>query len=310
MNQPSQPPNRKSEPSEIDGYALLDFGNGRKLEQFGELVLDRPSPAADGKRKGQPRLWKTADVILDEKGRVASATARSQPFLDGSPDWLVRWRSITLQLKMTPFGHVGVFPEQSTNWKLLFENCSKFVSPTGAAPRALNLFAYTGGSTMAMATGGAEVVHIDASEPAVTWARRNCESSGLSALAIRWIQEDARKFVAREAKRGNKYDIIVLDPPSFGHSPKGKRWDINEHLPALLDDAAQILESGQCEIVLSGHSSIPSATDIAGMLRGAVLSAGRQLTQPSPSVERLALETESGRKLDAGYTVYATVKPL
>lgn len=308
MNSPAPRRTSNSESSTIDGYMLLDFGKGRKLEQFGALVLDRPSPAADGHPKLQPRLWKTADVILDDKGQKASCNPGCESFLDGTSDWLVHWQAMSLHLKLTPFGHVGVFPEQASNWELLSAICSKPASTR--APKALNLFAYTGGSTMAMATAGAEVVHIDASEPAVSWARRNCQTSGLSELPIRWIQEDARKFIAREVKRGNKYDVIVLDPPSFGHGPKGKRWEINEHLPTLLNGAAEILVRDRSEIVLSGHSSMPSAADIADMLRTSLHSAGRRLAPDSPRVERLTLATEAGRKLDAGYSVLATVEPM
>lgn len=290
----------------IRGYELLDFGRGRKLEQFGELVLDRPSPAAEGKPKQSPDPWRKADVVLDANGNLKTHAPRATDFLDGSTPWAVNWHGVELQLRLTPFGHVGVFPEQVTNWTLLAELAEQYLG-LGITPRGLNLFAYTGGSTMAMARAGASVVHVDASGPAVNWARRNSEASGLSQQPVRWIHEDARKFVARERKRQNSYELVVLDPPSFGHGPKGRRWDISQDLAPLLSDIASVLSTERCHIILSGHSTTPSAKDIERMLYDALRSAGRQTVKQATTVDRLRLISSSGRALDAGYSIHVEV---
>ncbi|GAB5404424.1 MAG: class I SAM-dependent methyltransferase [Aureliella sp.] len=295
--------------SQIGGYQLLDFGHGRKLEQFGELILDRPSPAAEGIAKDSPKQWRDADVVLDAKGILKTQTPRSTEFLEGKRPWIVTWNTIKLQLRLTPFGHVGVFPEQLENWALLTGLIRNRVSDSSSVA-ALNLFAYTGGSTLAMASAGANTVHVDASGPAVNWARRNCDASELSQFPIRWIQEDARKFVARERKRQNKYEFVVLDPPSFGHGPKGKRWDITEDLAPLLGDIAAIMSEESCHIILSGHSTTPSADDILRLLGNEIRRAGRAVSTNQKSLARLNLVSSSGRPLDAGYSIHLEVAPL
>ena len=202
-----------------DQYELLDLGSGRKLERFGDFVLDRPSPAAEGYRPSDPRLWVTAAAryqrTTGERGRWTKR--------DELPDaWTITYHDTKLTIKLTPFGHVGLFAEQQENWRWIDEQCRQFKQP----PRVLNLFAYTGGSTLAAAHAGAEVVHIDAAKNVVHWARQNAELSGLVNAPIRWIAEDASKFVEREVRRGNRYQGIILDPPSYGHGPKGERWKI------------------------------------------------------------------------------------
>ncbi len=293
----------------IDGYELLDFGRGRKLEKYDGLVLDRPTPAADGKSKRFPDTWAQADVVLDPKGDIAKQSTRATEKIAGAEPWIVRWGIFELQLRLTPFGHVGVFPEQAHNWSLLDKLCEQYKSG-GNAPRALNLFAYTGGSTMAMAAAGARVVHVDASGPAVAWARRNCDASRLSEHPIRWIQEDARKFVARERKRNNKYELVVLDPPSFGHGPKGRRWDINVDLQPLLDDTALILSADVCHIILSGHSPSPSEREILRQLCEAIERTGRKVVPQAIGLQRLSLDSSNGAALDAGYTIDVQVAPV
>lgn len=293
----------------IRGYEMLDFGHGRKLEQFGELILDRPSPAAEGQPKESPDKWHLSDIVLDAKGNLKTQTQRAGDFLNGKAPWVVTWGAVLLQLRVTPFGHIGVFPEQVTNWTLLKELTQRYAA-TGTTPRCLNLFAYTGGSTLAMAYAGASVVHVDASGPAVNWARRNSEASELSELPIRWIQEDARKFVTRECKRQNTYQLVVLDPPSFGHGPKGRRWDITQDLAPLLGDVASLMSAETSHIILSGHSTIPSAHDIEQMLCEGLRRAGRKTVPQASTIERLKLITSSGRALDAGYSIHVEVAPM
>ncbi len=283
-------------------YELIDFGGGRKLERFGRILLDRPSPAA----LDQPRMlrdWSIADLKLDDRGEVLIGAKPVDP-------WQVQIANITFNLRVTPFGHVGVFPEQEVNWKWLqafkFADSPAQQSPAQQSPvqqspvqqsrpQALNLFAYTGGSTMALAKAGFEVVHVDASAPSVRWARQNAEANQLNDHPIRWIVEDARKFAAREIKRGRRYDFIVLDPPSFGHGPGGDRWQIESDLFPLLENCLQLLSDGGCWL-LTAHSTSPTLDEISDWIQ----HARRECKIVS---NRLALVDAQGRKLDSGFSV-------
>ncbi len=247
---------------DLDQYALLDFGEGRKLERFGPIVLDRPCPAAQvcGRSLASKRIetasaqpsafvaeffdWERADVRLDNEGRLVAGQAPRK-------DWQCRCGPLVFGLKLTPFGHVGLFPEQIANWRWLTAHVAQYQQATPREFTALNLFAYTGGTTLCLAAAGARVVHVDASAPAVKWARANAQASGMAELPIRWIVEDARKFVSRELRRGNHYDVVVLDPPSFGHGAAGERFTIEAHLPELLDNCLQLLEPAQGSLLLS-----------------------------------------------------------
>jgi 23S rRNA (cytosine1962-C5)-methyltransferase len=288
-----------------DDYELLDFGEGRKLERFGPAILDRPSPAANSSRK-QSTNWSQADVVLDMKGRVLEGAA---------PEcWRVRIAGIEFDLKLTPFGHVGVFPEQQRNWIKLRAWCQSFNEQTSRAPKVLNLFAYTGGSTLACALGGAEVVHVDASQPAITWARQNANRNAAADLPIRWITEDAAKFVRRELKRGNRYDAIILDPPGFGHGPSGKRWELKRDLPGLLDGCAELLElrgsrqknQPQSEVnstrllLLTSHSSDPAESEINRWLS---IATGYTCKPKRMSLSCIS-NSRKHRALDAGFGIW------
>ncbi len=284
-----------------DQYSLLDFGGGRKLERFGNLVLDRPCPAAlvCGRSLSSKQTstdaeyidWDRADVRLDNEGKLLAG----RPPANG---WQCRCGPMVFKLKLTPFGHVGLFPEQIANWQWLTAHCAQYQQPAVRKFSALNLFAYTGGTTMCLAAAGARVVHVDASAPAVKWARANAAASGQTELPIRWIVEDARKFVSRELRRGNHYDVVVLDPPSFGHGAGGERFTIEAHLPELLDGCLQLLAPTQGALLMSAHCEFPSPETIADWLRG-----GRH----SASVEhdRLLLKTKSAKSLDAGFYIRA-----
>ena len=287
-------------------YELLDFGAGRKLERFGAAVLDRVSPAAERAFKQGPELWQQASLQLDAKGKPIGGTALKNP-------WVVKFGSLKFQLALTPFGHVGLFPEQATNWYWLYtevrrrallaanpqdsENGADANRRPGAGVQALNLFAYTGGSTLALAAAGASVVHVDASAPSVQWARRNAESSLLNDYPIRWIVDDARKFVRRELRRKREYDIIVLDPPSYGHGADGKRWEISKHLPDLLRDCGRLLRPGGV-VLFTAHCVEPNARSVSAMLTSAIRNT-------RVADHRLVLVENSGRSLDAGFCVRA-----
>ena len=205
----------------------------------------------------RPRLpereWSSADAIFTR-------------FSGGDGRWEVRNRKLpehwtipvpavgAMQIELTDFGHLGIFPEQHTNWGRL----SALIEPQAKAGRqiqVLNLFAYTGGSSLACARAGAHVVHLDASKTSVAWARTNAEVSGLQDKPVRWIVDDVQKFIARELRRGSKYHGIILDPPSFGRGPKGETWKIEEMLPPLLDDLAKLLADDYLFFLLSSHSA-------------------------------------------------------
>ena len=266
-----------------DQYALLDFGEGRKLESFAGLNIDRPSPPASPFEIQQPNRWSSSIAIEDKQ-----LTERLPS------DWRVHYQSLCFHLKLTPFGHVGIFPEQAACWQWLTEQivARKWSQP----PEALNLFGYTGGSTLAMAAAGARVVHVDASAPAVKWARVNASASQLEQHPIRWIVEDARKFVQREVRRGRRYDLIVMDPPSYGHGPGGKPWEIEQHLPDLLEEVVGLFRDRRKAVLLvTGHSELPGPVEISQWLE--------MLELPEISHGRLALADAQGRFLDAGFFV-------
>ena len=265
-----------------DQYELLDFGEGRKLERFGGFVIDRPSPAAEFSRIAHGPIWAQAVARYD---RDAARWHGQVP-----AEWTLQHEAATFQLRATEFGHVGLFAEQSSNWDWIAEQ----VSGAGRPLKVLNLFAYTGGSTLSAAAAGAEVVHIDAAQNVVQWARRNAELSGLADRPIRWIAEDATKFVEREVRRGNQYDAVILDPPTYGHGPKGESWKIEEDLPRLLENIAQLTHQRRAFILLTCHSPGYEATPMAHLLQDA-FGAGEVVSG------ELTLASPAGRSLQSGY---------
>jgi 23S rRNA (cytosine1962-C5)-methyltransferase len=199
---------------------------------------------------------------------------------------------MVLGLRTTPAGQVGVFPEQAANWDWI----GKRVRAAQRPLKVLNLFAYTGGSTLAAAAAGAEVVHVDAARNVVQWARDNADLSGLSEAPIRWIDEDAGKFVRRELRRGNRYDAVILDPPSYGHGPKGEPWKIVQHLPGLLADCADVTKGQLAFVVLSCHSPGFGPAELEALVHDAFFGACQQ-----GAVGRdMWLRSTDGRGLTAG----------
>ncbi len=241
-----------------DQYELVDFGNGRKLERFGALVLDRPSPAASDTISHQSHIWSTAAARFIAERNAATAGCGQRGHwhsLKTLPaTWKIEHPPFGFALRPTETGHVGVFPEQAENWDWIAVQLAQQKAASPEKPSSvLNLFAYTGGSTLAAAAAGAEVVHVDASKSTVAWARENAEQNGLAAAPIRWIVEDAAKFVAREQRRGSRYDGIVLDPPSYGHGPNGESWQLVRDLPPLVAACDKLLADGGF-LVLTCHS--------------------------------------------------------
>lgn len=271
------------------GYRLLDFGEGRKLEQFGLLRLDRPCPGTEEIPRAHPDLWLDADARFDG----VSANAGRWESRAGLPErWTIGLGTVRLELKRCESGHVGLFPEQAANWDWLAGRVRSCAEPI----RVLNLFAYTGGSTLACAAVGAEVTHVDAARNVVEWARRNAERSGLAGASIRWIAEDAAKFARRELRRAHGYDAVILDPPSYGHGTHGEVWRLSQHLDRLLATCAE-LTAGQCRFVLlTCHTPGYDPARLEAMLRESFAGA----TEGEFSSSTMVVRTPTGRELRCG----------
>ncbi|HZZ26726.1 MAG TPA: class I SAM-dependent methyltransferase [Pirellulales bacterium] len=278
-------------------YELLDFGHGRKLERFGTVVLDRPCPVADGVKFARPELWNEAGARFEiscgkssRAERFKSERGRWIISSEMAATWMIRHHKIRLELKLTPFGHVGVFPEQAENWDWIGAQTS------GMRLRVLNLFAYTGGSTLSAAAQGAEVTHVDAARNVVTWARRNATLSGLSPAPIRWIADDAFKFARRELKRGQQYDAVILDPPSYGHGSRGEPWKLDNHLPEILSMCRELTGSQPRFLLLTCHAPSYHSRRLAECL----ITAGFAQRVGQVEMGKLSLCAVGGRRLNAG----------
>ncbi len=232
-------------PDTTPRYSLLDYGDGRKLEIFGGILLDRPAPQAAGPRRF-PRYWEQAHARYHRN----SGWERLLPF---SEPWQTSIGGIIFELRLSAGGQVGVFPEQRTNWQWI-RNAILYARRDLTI---LNGFAYTGGSTLAAITTSTpyrvEVCHLDGAKGAVAWARRNVLLNGKDQAPVRWIVDDTLTFLRREARRGRRYDGIILDPPAFGLGPQGKRWKLGNDLPTLLDAATAILSEHPLFLLLSWH---------------------------------------------------------
>ena len=244
-------------------YELIDTGNFEKLERFGRYVTRRPEPQAIWRPSLAEEEWRRLsdasflrDARSDERGEWR--------LREGMPSrWTVEYRYRGMRLRMrlglTSFKHVGLFPEQAANWDFIYDNCLALGGDGRTeAPRVLNLFAYTGGATLAARAAGAGVTHVDSVKQVVTWARENMEQSGLE--GVRWIVEDALKFVQREVRRGNRYDGIILDPPAYGRGANGEKWVLEEGIGEMLACCAQLLEPERAFLVLNLYSMGLSST--------------------------------------------------
>lgn len=274
-------------------YELLDFGDERKLERFGEVILDRPAPMAHAPRQ-QPGRWSTAWLRYDHSwGYVRELPTQ----------WHFEHSQVSLELRTTPAGQVGVFVEQAENWAWIKRQLQNG-NPT-IPPSVLNLFAYTGGSTLAAAASGARVVHLDAAQNIIVWARANAHLSDLASAPIRWICDDAQKFVAREVRRENCYDAIVLDPPSYGHGPERQPWQIDEHLPSLLRQCGKLLSPDWRFVLLTCHTERFKAKQLQRMLADAVPDEKEVQFENKP----MALTTASGHELVLGVSIRCHRRP-
>ena len=246
-------------------YALVDSGDGQKLEKFGDYTLIRPEPKALWKKSLPDSEWtKLAHTRFRPGagfGRAGKEDSGTWERLKKSSDqWYISYplpgsggKAFSLRLGLTSFKHVGVFPEQAPNWDYIYSNTLQIAETLGRKPRILNLFAYTGAASLAALSAGAEVTHLDSVKQVVTWARGNMESSSLD--GIRWIVEDAMKFVKRQQRRGSLFDGIIMDPPAYGHGPDGEKWKLDECLFEMLQGVNSILSPKDSFLVLNLYSN-------------------------------------------------------
>jgi 23S rRNA (cytosine1962-C5)-methyltransferase len=269
-------------PVEQDGaYGLLDAGDLRRLERFGNRIVDRPAPGAVGPRR-QAEAWDKADLRFERSRGWESRAGPIEP-------WTVTVDGLTLELRPTEAGQVGWFPEHAALWPWLRGGIGR-----RPGTEVLHLFGYTGATSLVLASAGARVTHVDASRPAVTWARRNAELSGLAGAPIRWIVEDAASFLRREARRGRRYAGIVLDPPSYGHGPAGRRWELESGIDELLRACLTVAEP-DAFVLLTAHTTGWDADRLSEALERAW---GRRASHVDSG--ELRLEAQSGAVLSLG----------
>ncbi len=254
-------------------YQLLDSGYGRKLEKFGDVTLDRPCAQAVWRPRLGGDAWKSAHAVFHRESKSARWELRSRV----PESWQCNVGGIAFRLQLTDFGHVGVFPEHQLGWKWMAER----IQVAGRKLSVLNLFAYSGGATLALAKAGCEVCHLDASKKMVDWAVANAELNGLRNAPIRWIVDDVTKFLKREARRGRKYDGVILDPPSFGRGTNQELFKIETHLLDILELCGEVM-SNDCEFMfISCHTPGYTPTVLHHLLeqsrRGGVIETGEML---------------------------------
>ena len=240
----------------FEDYELIDSGNFEKLERFGKFITRRPEPQAIWQRSLDEREWQRladASFLRDAKSEERGEW-RTKPSMPSR--WTVAYdykeMHLRMRLGLTSFKHVGIFPEQAENWNFIYDRVEALSSLKGRKAKILNLFAYTGGATLAARAAGADVTHVDSVKQVVTWSRENMESSGLE--GVRWMVEDALRFVKREVRRGNRYDGIILDPPAYGRGPEGEKWVLESHIGEMLAACAELLEREGAFLVLNLYS--------------------------------------------------------
>ncbi len=244
-------------------YELLDTSGGERLERWGDIILIRPDPQILWRSPRRDPRWQTAHARYhrSKTGGGHWETLRPMP-----ESWRIRYGELTFGLKPMGFKHTGLFPEQAVNW----DWCRRTIQQAGRPLKVLNLFAYTGGATLACAAAGAAVTHVDASKGMVAWAKENAVLSGLADRPLRWLVDDCVKFVQREIRRGNTYDGILLDPPSYGRGPGGEVWQLEEKLYDLLTDCRRLLTPESCFLIINSYTTGLSAS-VMGYLLGELL---------------------------------------
>lgn len=278
-------------------YELIDSGHEEKLEKYGQYILRRPDPEALWEKSKDDSFWDNADLKFVRKG-----TKTKWILKDGTPkNWQILFGDLNFSIRPNTFKHTGLFPEQLPNWQWTQEIITNYelrMKNEGKNTKAsvLNLFAYTGGATLACAKAGAEVCHVDGSKTAVEWARVNAKLSGLENAPIRWIVDDVLVFLKREIKRGRKYDAIIMDPPSFGHGPEDELWKIEEHFLELMKLCREILSDDPLFIIINGYTAGYSAIAYENNLKDMVKKYGGKIEIGELVIE----ESDSDRLLPCG----------
>ncbi|MBI3573623.1 class I SAM-dependent methyltransferase [Candidatus Kaiserbacteria bacterium] len=270
------------------GYELLDSGEEEKLERYGNIILARPDPQALWAKRLPESEWKRADAWYERKEKAGKWHVKKEL----PKEWSIDFGGLKFLIRPTSFKHTGIFPEQRGNW----EWSTELVRNAGRPVSVLNLFAYTGGATLAAAKAGSEVTHLDASKTAVSWAKENAKLSGLSEKPIHWVVEDALKFVKREESRGNRYDAIIMDPPAFGHGPKDELWKIEENFLPLMRSSMKILSEKPLFFLINGYASGYSPLAFAHNLSPLVEKSDGEVEYGELTIE----ESKSHRLLPAG----------
>lgn len=278
-------------PQNFTDYELIDVGNFEKLERFGQYITIRPEPQAVWDKTLSNAEWeKRAHIKFMPR---SSSSGEWKKFKQMPDQWQIKYAinnsdvAIKFRLGLTSFKHVGIFPEQASNWDFIYESVKKMSVPQ---PKVLNLFAYTGGASLVAKAAGADVTHVDSIKQVVTWSKENMELSNLN--NIRWVVEDALKFVKREEKRGNKYNGIILDPPAFGHGPNGEKWKLEDNINEMIHGVLNLLDDKEHFLILNAYSLGFSALIIENMLKA---KAGKNL-----NVGELYLQATEGNKLPLG----------
>lgn len=251
---------------ELKEYELLDMANGEKLEKWGKYILIRPDPQIVWPDKKYPKLWEDAHARYI---RSSTGGGHWEKLKKMDDSWSIKYKGLTFNLKPMGFKHTGLFPEQSVNWDYIIENISKEVKK-GREVKVLNLFAYTGGATVACAYAGASVCHVDSSQGMTNWAKENLASSGLRDKPVRFLVDDVIKFVKREIRRGNKYDCIIMDPPSYGRGKNGEVWSIEKNIYELIELCKEILSKDAIFMLINTYTGGLSGTIISNVLNHAL----------------------------------------
>ena len=245
--------------NEWSDYALIDCANGEKLEKWGSFTLVRPDPQIIWPQKQHKAEWEKCDAHYHRSKSGGGSWEYNKKLPDA---WQIKYKNLTFNVKPMGFKHTGIFPEQAVNWDFIDEK----IKSANRDIKVLNLFAYTGGATVAAAKAGASVVHVDAAKGMVLWAKENAVSSGLADAPIRYIVDDVIKFVCREIRRGNQYDAIIMDPPTYGRGPNGEVWKFEDELYPLIEKCMSLLSDNPLFMIVNSYTSNVSSTVVKNVL--------------------------------------------
>lgn len=245
-------------------YEILDMANGEKLERWNNIYLVRPDPQIIWNDKQYPEKWKQANARYNR----SSTGGGHWDYKKRLPDsWQIKYKNLTFNIKPMGFKHTGIFPEQAVNWDWMMDKIQNEIKTTNREVKVLNLFAYTGGATVACLYAGASVCHVDSSKGMVAWAKENVVSSRLQDRPVRYIVDDVVKFVQREIRRGNKYDAIIMDPPSYGRGTNGEVWKFEENLPMLIEICMQVLSDNPLFFLINSYTTGTSSMVLENLLK-------------------------------------------